>query len=137
PTARRSFPMLAAHLAQEAVTAHPNARQVDLTIDARLQGALEKLGASRAIQLGPKLSVAIVVADQSSGNILASVGSAGIFNAESDGYVDMTEAVRSPGSTLKPLIYGLAFELGLANPESLIEDRPTAFGSYIPVNFDG
>ena len=49
----------------------------------------------------------------------------------------MTEAVRSPGSTLKPLIYGLAFELGLAHPESLIEDRPTAFGGYVPVNFDG
>lgn len=49
----------------------------------------------------------------------------------------MTEAIRSPGSTLKPLIYGLAFELGLAHPQSLIEDRPTAFGSYIPGNFDG
>ncbi len=49
----------------------------------------------------------------------------------------MTNAVRSPGSTLKPLIYGLAFELGLAHPESMIEDRPTAFGAYVPVNFDG
>jgi penicillin-binding protein 1C len=87
--------------------------------------------------LGPKVSVAIVVADQASGNILASVGSAGLFAKESDGFVDMTEAVRSPGSTLKPLIYGLAFELGLAHPESLIEDRPTAFQSYVPVNFDG
>jgi penicillin-binding protein 1C len=45
--------------------------------------------------------------------------------------------VRSPGSTLKPLIYGLAFEDGLAHPESLIEDRPTGFGAYAPVNFDG
>ncbi len=49
----------------------------------------------------------------------------------------MTTAVRSPGSTLKPLIYGLAFELGLAHPESLIEDRPTAFSGYAPGNFDG
>jgi penicillin-binding protein 1C len=137
PEARREFPMLAAHLAEAAVKVRPNARQIDLTVDRRLQATLEKLGASRAQQLGPKVSVAIVVADQATGNILASVGSAGLFAAESDGFIDMTSAVRSPGSTLKPLIYGLAFELGLAHPESMIEDRPTAFKSYIPVNFDG
>ncbi|MEO6014808.1 MAG: transglycosylase domain-containing protein, partial [Devosia sp.] len=133
PMARREFPKLAAHLAQEAVTVAPNARTIDLTIDRKLQQALEKLGASRAGQLGPQVSVAIVVADQQTGDILASVGSSGLFNTQSDGYVDMTKAVRSPGSTLKPLIYGLGFELGLAHPDSLIEDRPTAFGAYVPV----
>jgi penicillin-binding protein 1C len=137
PDKRREFPKLAAHLAEAAVAAHPDARQVDLTIDGQLQTALEKLAASRAAGLGPKVSVAIVAADISTGEILASVGSAGLFADEADGYVDMTHAVRSPGSTLKPLIYGLAFELGLAHPESLIEDRPTAFNDYVPVNFDG
>ncbi len=136
PTARREFPMLAAHLAEEAVKAQPSARHIRLTIDKRLQQALETLGAARAAELGPKLSVAIVVADQKTGNILGSVGSAGLFQTESDGFVDMTTAVRSPGSTLKPLIYGLGFELGLAHPESLIEDRLTAFNGYVPVNFD-
>ena len=48
----------------------------------------------------------------------------------------MTRAVRSPGSTLKPLIYGLAFELGLAHPETLIEDKPVDFAGYSPENFD-
>ena len=48
----------------------------------------------------------------------------------------MTQALRSPGSTLKPLIYGLAFDQGLAHPETLIDDRPVAFGSYAPQNFD-
>ena len=47
----------------------------------------------------------------------------------------MTRAVRSPGSTLKPLIYGLAFELGLAHPETLIEDRPVDFAGYPPAEF--
>jgi penicillin-binding protein 1C len=111
-------------------------RQIGLTVDRRLQQALETLGAARAGQIGPQVSVAIVVADQQSGDILASVGSSGLFNTQSSGYVDMTRAVRSPGSTLKPLIYGLGFELGLAHPDSLIEDRPTAFGGYVPVNFD-
>jgi penicillin-binding protein 1C len=48
----------------------------------------------------------------------------------------MTRAVRSPGSTLKPFIYGLAFEDGFVHPESLIDDRPVRFGSYAPENFD-
>ena len=136
PNARRGFPMLAAHLADEGVAAHPNAREIKLTVDKRLQGALEKLAGARAEMIGPKVSVAIVVADQATGNILASVGSAGYLGTNNSGFVDMTEAVRSPGSTLKPLIYGLGFELGLAHPQSLIEDRPTAFSGYVPVNFD-
>lgn len=137
PTARKQFPMLASHMAEQALRAQPGVRQIGLTVDKRLQDALERLGAARARQIDPKVSVAIVAADIGTGEVLASVGSAGLFNAESAGYVDMTSAIRSPGSTLKPLIYGLAFELGLAHPESLIEDRPTAFGGYVPVNFDG
>ena len=52
------------------------------------------------------------------------------------GQVDMTQALRSPGSTLKPFIYGLGFEDGLVHPETLIEDRPIRYGSYAPENFD-
>jgi penicillin-binding protein 1C len=44
--------------------------------------------------------------------------------------------VRSPGSTLEPFIYGLAFEDGFVHPETLIDDRPIRFGSYAPENFD-
>lgn len=137
PTARRPFPMLAAHLAEQAVRAQPDALLVPLTIDKRLQDALEHLAGTRARLIDPRVSVAMVAADIDSGEIIASVGSAGLFATQSDGFVDMTDAIRSPGSTLKPLIYGLAFELGLAHPQSLIEDRPTAFGGYVPVNFDG
>ncbi|HEV7345648.1 MAG TPA: penicillin-binding protein 1C [Devosia sp.] len=137
PTMRREFPMFAAHMAEQAVRAQPGARAINLTIDKRLQDALEQLAAGRARRIDERISVAIVAADIASGEILASVGSAGLLDAQSAGFVDMTTAIRSPGSTLKPLIYGLAFELGLAHPESLIEDRPTAFGGYVPVNFDG
>src|SRR5947208_7416935 len=48
----------------------------------------------------------------------------------------MTSAVRPPGSTLKPFIYGLGFEDDLIHPETLIEDRPVRFGAYAPENFD-
>ncbi len=137
PVARKPFPLLAPHLALQAVAAEPGAAVHRLTVDRDLQASLERLAADRIAGLGPKLSIAIVVADEVSGDILASVGSAGLFEEQRDGHVDMTRAVRSPGSTLKPLIYGLAFEQGLALPETLIEDRPTGFGSYAPKNFDG
>ena len=70
------------------------------------------------------------------GEVLAHVGSAGYFDETRLGAIDMTTAIRSPGSALKPFIYGLAFEDGLAHPETLIEDRPVRFDSYAPVNFD-
>jgi penicillin-binding protein 1C len=137
PDGRRPFPMLAPHLAVAAVEADPAAPVHRLTIARDLQASLETLAAGRAAALGPNLSVAILVADQMSGAVVASVGSPGLTDDARAGYLDMTRAVRSPGSTLKPLIYGLAFEQGLAHPESLIEDRPSAFSGYVPENFDG
>jgi penicillin-binding protein 1C len=68
--------------------------------------------------------------------VLAHVGSAGYFDETRLGAIDMTAAIRSPGSALKPFIYGIAFEDGLAHPEMLIEDRPVRFDAYSPVNFD-
>ena len=137
PQTRRDFPMLAPHLARAAVGTHPGLQHIQLTVDLPLQRSLEKLAASRAAEIGPEVSIGIVAADLESGEVLASVGSAGFLSTAGDGFVDMTRAERSPGSTLKPLIYGLAFELGLAHPESLITDRPTGFSGYVPVNFDG
>ncbi len=67
-----------------------------------------------ATKLGPRLSVAMVLADSRTGDILGEVGSADYFDASRSGWIDMTKIVRSPGSTLKPFIYGLAFEQGLA-----------------------
>lgn len=136
PAARRPFPMLAPHLAGRLVREHPGAPVHRLTIDAGLQARLERLAGERAAALGEAVSAAILLADHRTGEVLASVGSAGLGDPGRGGYVDMTRAPRSPGSTLKPLIYGLAFEAGIAHPESLIEDRPTAFGSYVPSNFD-
>jgi penicillin-binding protein 1C len=137
PTARRDFPILAAHVAEAAVLARPDRSVHQLTIDRGRQIAFERLAADRAAAFGAEVSVAMLLVDYRTREILVSVGSAGLLDEEREGFIDMTAAIRSPGSTLKPFIYGLAFELGLALPESLIEDRPTAFGDYAPVNFDG
>lgn len=136
PTLRRPVPALAPHLADRAKSEQPAALTHRLTVDRGLQIALERLAADSVAAMGERMQIAIVVADHANGEILASVGSAAFTADQRQGYVDMTQALRSPGSTLKPLVYGLAFDEGLAHPETLIEDRPTRFGGYAPQNFD-
>jgi penicillin-binding protein 1C len=136
PDGRLPMPMLAPHAADAAVAAAPDRRLHRLTIDAVLQKNLEALARERARALGPDISVAIVAVDHGTGEVLARVASADYFDTRRAGQVDMTAALRSPGSTLKPFIYGLGFEDGLIHPETLIEDRPVRFGSYAPENFD-
>jgi penicillin-binding protein 1C len=136
PSARRSFPMLAAHAAEEAVAADPQARVIRLSIDARLQAKLEDLARQSAERLGPKLSAAIVAIDNGTGEIRARVGAADYLSSEREGAIDMSRAPRSPGSALKPFIYALAFESGLAHPETVLFDRPARYGAYTPENFD-
>ena len=136
PSARRAMPALAPHAADQAVAAAPERREHRLTVDAHLQRSLEELARVRARSLGPEISVAIVVVDNATGEVLARVAAADYFDAARAGQVDMTQALRSPGSTLKPFIYGIGFEDGLIHPETLIEDRPIRFGSYAPENFD-
>jgi penicillin-binding protein 1C len=137
PTARRPFPMLAAHAAEEAVTADNTTPVIRLAIDARLQERLELLASERAVAAGPGLSAAILVLDNRDGRVLAQVGSAGYLDSTRNGAIDMTLAVRSPGSALKPFVYAMAFADGLAHPETLLEDRPARFSaSYAPENFD-
>jgi penicillin-binding protein 1C len=136
PEARTPMPALAPHAADDAVAALPGRSQIRLTIDGAWQASLEELARERARALGPNISVAILAVDHATGEVLARVGSAGYFDEERAGRVDMTNALRSPGSTLKPFIYGLGFEDGLIHPETLIDDRPARYGAYAPENFD-
>lgn len=136
PGTRKPFVSLAPHLADRARAADAAAQTLRLTIDRNLQAALEALAAEGVAGQGDRLQIALVVADHQTGEILASVGSSAFTDDARSGFVDMTQALRSPGSTLKPLVYGLAFDEGLAHPETLLEDRPTDFSGYRPQNFD-
>ncbi len=136
PRERKPLPVLAPHSADQVIGAEPDLRIHRLTIDAGLQKTLQELARERAQALGPQISVAILAVDNESGEVRAHVGSADYFDARRAGQVDMTQALRSPGSTLKPFIYGLAFEDGLLHPETLIDDKPARYGSYTPENFD-
>jgi len=136
PHQRQAFPVLAAHASEEALRRAPEQRVHRLTLDAKLQASLETLAREAAVAIGPKLSCAILVIDNASGEIRAHVGAADYFSQERAGSIDMTRAIRSPGSTLKPFIYALAFENGIAHPETILDDKPRHYGSYAPENFD-
>lgn len=136
PSQRAEFPKLAAHLAEAEIARLPDVSVHQLTVSRDVQANLETLARAHTRALGEKLSAAILVIDHRAGEVIAHVGSSDYFDGARLGAIDMTQAIRSPGSTLKPFIYGLAFEGGIAHPETLIEDRPTRFGSYTPKNFD-
>lgn len=136
PEARRPFPNHAAHRAEALVAADGKARRIETSLDHGWQVVLERLALERAEALGPKLSVAMVIVENETGLVRASVGGADYFNATRKGGIDLSRAIRSPGSALKPFIYALAFENGIAHPETVLEDRPHRFGTYAPDNFD-
>lgn len=136
PTMRLALPLLAPHASEAALRRDPSAAAHKLTLKANVQRNLEAVARDAARKLGQKLSVAIVMADARTGEILAEVGSSDFFDASRNGWIDMTKVVRSPGSTLKPFIYGLAFEQGLIAQETMVEDRPVDFAGYRPKNFD-
>uniref|UniRef100_UPI002C65135E penicillin-binding protein 1C n=1 Tax=Enterovirga sp. TaxID=2026350 RepID=UPI002C65135E len=136
PARRHGFPMHAAHAAERALAERPDLAVHRLAIDRRQQTALEALLAERVEQFGPAASGAIVVIDNETGEVRTRVGSPAKLAAERRGAIDMTTASRSPGSALKPFIYALAFESGIAHPETLVDDRPSRWGAYAPDNFD-
>ncbi|MBO6756059.1 MAG: penicillin-binding protein 1C [Roseibium sp.] len=136
PSHWRPVPRLAPHTARAVASRAPEQAIHRLTLDRDLQSSLETLARDRAATFADRVSLALLVADHSTGEVLTSVGAPDLLDGARLGHVDMTEAIRSPGSTLKPLIYGLAFEDRLAHPESLIDDRPVDFAGYKPTNFD-
>jgi penicillin-binding protein 1C len=135
PDGRKAFPAFAAHAAEQMISRSPDEKVIRLTLDRDIQIALENLAAERSRTLGAGHSMAILVVDHKTGAVRAHVGSADYFDEGRAGSVDQARAVRSPGSTLKPFIYGMAFEEGIGLPDTLIEDRPTRFGAYAPKNF--
>jgi penicillin-binding protein 1C len=136
PNKRLELPSYAPHLADAARLKAPKAQKFQSTLRLPIQREAEEVVKRAAEKLGPNVSVAIVIADSKTGEIIAEVGSADYRDNARRGWVDMTRAVRSPGSTLKPFIYGLAFEDGLISQETIIEDRPSDFFGYRPRNFD-
>jgi penicillin-binding protein 1C len=136
PLPRRAvFPALAWHATGElARAAAHDTPTVVSTLDAGLQARLEPMARATAAAQGPGADVAILVVEIDGRAVRALVGSSGL--SADGGWIDMTRARRSPGSTLKPFIYAFAFEDGIAVPDTQIDDAARRFADYQPENFD-
>ena len=112
---------------------------INSTLDLKLQQTLERQlqnYVERERRVGIVNASAMLLDTRDMG-VRAVVGSANFFDEAIDGQVNGALARRSPGSTLKPFIYGLALDQGLLHPMTMLKDAPTAFGPFTPENFDG
>lgn len=131
--ARHIFPARAWHGAARA-RALAGGSDARSTLDAGLQNDLEALVRTRADLAEDSVQIAAMVVDIPSRAVRAVVGSASRDRA--GGWIDLTGSKRSPGSTLKPFIYAMSFDDGIAAPGTVISDLPKRFAAYQPENFD-
>ncbi len=108
---------------------------VKTTLDSSLQITLEDKIKDYVTRFPARTSAAVLVVDNKSLEVRAYVGSADFVNNARFGHIDMVQASRSPGSTLKPFLYGLAIEDGLLHSASLLSDAPIEYDGYRPSNF--
>ena len=132
------LPFLAPHFVNEALHIEPFDSVLHTTLDRPLQKLIERH--SRAYiaskrQVGIR-NAAVLLADHRTMEVKALLGSVAFFNAAIEGQVNGARMKRSPGSAIKPFIYGLGMDQGLIHPLTMLKDAPMSFGSYNPENFD-
>jgi penicillin-binding protein 1C len=136
PDHRRDMPLLAPQLADALRAAEPAAPALRTTIDATLQDGVQRVLAAALDKLPPPVNVAALIADHGTREMRAYAGSGAFLESRRSGMIDFVAAVRSPGSALKPFVYGAAFDELKAHPSSLLRDAPIRFKDYAPGNFD-
>jgi len=137
-SSKAELPYKAQHLVDRLVKDYPFAPEIHSSIDARAQNLLERIAArfvDKNRRLGINNAEALLV-DTRSMQVSGYLGSADFFNASINGQVDGIRAKRSPGSALKPFIYGLAIDQGLITPDSVLKDTSFSISGYNPENFD-
>lgn len=115
--------------------AQPKLKRIGTTINGPWQRDVEALLLDSKSLWQQGSSAAVLVIDNGSADVKVYAGSADFWDESRFGQVDMVQALRSPGSTLKPFIYGLAIDRGLIHPQSLLSDVPRFAGQYRPENF--
>ena len=135
---RHPAPTLAPHLARRLVQAQPGRALIPSTLRPATQAKAEDLTRNYVRRLATRgiSQAAVLVVNNHTHAVEAYVGSADFGDLGSSGQVDGVRAVRSPGSTLKPLLYGLALDRGLLTPKTMLPDVPTNFQGFRPENFD-
>jgi len=135
--AKPSRPNYAPLLARKLIQEFPRKKQIHSTIDYDLQLGLEDLLKNFISNQPDKSSAAVLVIDNKTATVKAYIGSADFNDKSRFSNVDMINAIRSPGSTLKPFIYASAIDEGLIHSHSLLNDSPRYYSDYKPENFTG
>ncbi|MGI4850938.1 MAG: penicillin-binding protein 1C [Janthinobacterium lividum] len=133
---RKNLPRHLPHLSQRLRQHNPDLKTITTSINLPLQIYLQNLVTQSLNILPSKVNVAVLVVHHATQEVIVYLGSSDFFNHQNQGQIDFTRAIRSPGSTLKPFIYGMGFETGLFQPNTLVNDEVHAYGSYRPGNFD-
>lgn len=114
---------------------------IETTLDAGLQQEAERIIGQQVTKLADRnvTNAAAVSIDPRDGRIVVMAGSAGFDDAAHAGQVNMTVALRQPGSALKPFLYAAAMEHGFT-PATQLLDVPSSFptpdGTYVPLDYD-
>ncbi|MBC7849602.1 MAG: penicillin-binding protein 1C, partial [Chitinophagaceae bacterium] len=133
---RNTVPRLVPHLAYK--LKRTGSDIIQTTIDLNTQVKVEKLTEDyvRTLRLQNIRNASVIVIDNKTGNIITYVGSANFFDTTDGGQVNGAAAIRQPGSTLKPLLYGLCIDAGYLTPKSIISDVAISYDGYSPENYD-
>lgn len=135
---RRTPPMYAPHFSSRIKRKHPFLPIIATHINFNMQLEVEEIVRNYAKVLTFKNinNAAVFIIDNKTHNVVTYIGSPDFYSIATQGQVDGVNALRSPGSTLKPLIYGIAFDKGIYTPRSVITDVPVNFDGYSPENYD-
>lgn len=135
---RAALPFHAPHLTDHLLR-QTTGRELVASVDRTMQAVVERVVGeylkSRA-DVG-LANASVILVDTATMQVKALVGSADYRNEAIAGQVNGIFARRSPGSTLKPFIYGLALDQGLIHSASILKDAPSSYGGFSPENFDG
>ncbi len=134
----RSLPFGSPHFVNKVLQNTHKQQRIDTTLDTRAQIIIERIvGQYLARKKGLGVhNAAVLLLDSRTMEVKGLLGSANFFNKDISGQINGVETKRSPGSTLKPFIYGLALDQGLIHPNTVLKDVPRSFHGYNPENFD-
>lgn len=136
--ARHEAPKDAPHLSLRLKKQFADEAIIHASVSKAIQAKVEQMVANymnrtRAMNIN---NAAVLVINNETMQVEAYVGSAGFNDKLDGGQVDGVQAIRSPGSALKPLLYATAFDKGIITPKNIINDVPTNFNGFEPENFD-
>ncbi len=136
PSKRGAHAFLAHHLSDRLRGENPKQQVWHTQIDRVLQRRIEAMAAELTGRQPDLANVAVLVVRNRDMAVRAYVGGADYFDADRAGMLDLARAIRSPGSALKPIIYGFAFEDLIVHPHTIVTDDLVRFSGYTPENFD-